>query len=57
MEREQYHLTLTPIFIEPVSATMVYEIGQCSGSYGGKYILIWQREQDGKWRILLDSNI
>jgi ketosteroid isomerase-like protein len=52
MESKQYHLTLAPIHIEPVSEIVVYEIGQCNGSYGGKYILIWQRERDGQWRII-----
>ena len=57
MERQQYRLTLTPIVMEPVNDSIAYEIGQCSGSYDGKYIIVWQLEPDGQWRVLLDSNI
>ena len=57
MRNEKYSLKLTPLFIEAVNESTVYEIGQCNGSYGGKYILIWKKEADGKWRIFIDSNI
>ena len=57
MNRETYSLTLTPIIIHPVTNSLVYEIGQCSGSYGGKYMLIWRKNSEGVWQILFDSNI
>ncbi|MEL6143289.1 MAG: hypothetical protein AAFU67_16930, partial [Bacteroidota bacterium] len=57
MNDERYQLTLTPIQVEAVNDSLVYEIGQCSGSYGGKYVIIWQLGRDGVWRVLLDSNI
>lgn len=57
MNRPQYELLLTPIIIAPVNEQLVYEIGQCSGSYGGKYILIWEKEVNGKWYISMDANL
>ncbi|MEL6276528.1 MAG: hypothetical protein AAFU03_15630, partial [Bacteroidota bacterium] len=57
MNDERYQLTLTPIQVEAVNDSLVYEIGQCSGSYGGKYVIIWQLGRDGVWRVILDSNI
>ena len=57
MNNPNYSLTLQPLFVEMVNDTIVYEIGQCEGSYNGKYILIWQKGSDGEWRIFIDSNI
>ncbi|MFK7946107.1 MAG: hypothetical protein AB8G11_00845 [Saprospiraceae bacterium] len=57
MNNEQYELFLKPIIVEMVQNDLVYEIGQCSGTYGGKYILIWQKGKDNVWRVLVDSNI
>ncbi|MEM7379611.1 MAG: hypothetical protein AAF361_00280 [Bacteroidota bacterium] len=57
MNRENYSLKLTPLIREAVDEDLAFEIGQCSGSYGGKYVLIWQKGQDDVWRILMDSNL
>jgi ketosteroid isomerase-like protein len=57
MNNPDYQLTLTPIRVLPVSTDLAFEIGQCSGSYGGNYVLVWQKGKDSIWRILLDSNI
>lgn len=57
MNNEQYQLTLNPILVESVSETIVYEFGQCEGSYNGKYILVWQKNAQGIWQVLFDSNI
>lgn len=57
MNNPQYQLTLEPILVEPVSETIVYEIGQCKGSYKGKYMLVWQKNSEGVWKVLFDSNI
>ena len=57
MADPKYSLYLEPLAIEIVNPNLVFEIGQCSGSYGGKYIFIWQLDQDGQWRVLLDGNL
>ncbi len=57
MNRIRYHLWLTPLAIEMVNQDLAFEIGQCSGSYGGKYVLVWQRNEQGIWQVLFDSNI
>ncbi len=57
MNTSNYHLELTPLHIEPVSDSLIYEIGQGSGSYGGKYILVWKKNAEGKWMVYMDSNI
>ncbi len=57
MNNPQYSLQLSPLHVEHVNDTMVFEIGQCSGSYNGKYILIWEKAEDGEWYVKIDSNI
>jgi ketosteroid isomerase-like protein len=57
MNNPQYQLSLKPTIVKPVNEDFIFEIGQCSGSYGGKYILIWRKDPDGEWRIFIDSNI
>ena len=57
MNKPDYQLKLEPRAIEIVNSEMVYEIGQCVGSYSGKYILIWKMVGPGEWKIFLDSNI
>ena len=57
MNDPKYSLQLHPLHLESVNENMAYEIGQCTGSYGGKYILIWHRNERGHWKVLLDSNI
>ena len=57
MNNDRYSLSLHPLHIEYPSADTAIEIGQCRGSYGGKYILVWKKESDGIWRIMMDSNV
>jgi len=56
MNMPSYTLKLTPKHIVAVSSNTVYEIGQCSGSYPLPYMLVWQKQENGKWQILMDSN-
>ena len=57
MNNPQYTLSLSPFHLEMVTPTLAFEIGQCSGSYNGKYIIIWQKDSQGTWKVLVDSNI
>lgn len=57
MNNGNYHLTLKPILSEMVNEKTVFEIGQCSGNYGGKYMIVWQKNESGVWQVLMDSNI
>jgi len=55
MNNPSYQLTLTPIVVEGAGKALAFEIGQCSGSYQGKYTLVWKKIGD-KWKVLVDSN-
>lgn len=57
MKDSNYRLSLDPLKMVFVNDNMVYEIGQCEGSYKGKYIIVWKKESDGVWRVFIDSNI
>lgn len=57
MANERYQLSLSPIHTELVRQDLAIEIGQCSGSYGGRYIIVWQKQPDGRWMVFLDSNV
>ncbi|MEL7005083.1 MAG: hypothetical protein AAFN93_20440 [Bacteroidota bacterium] len=57
MNRPNYSLHLKPLHVEMVTNNLAYEIGQCSGSYGGKYIIIWTKDKNDKWSVMADSNI
>ena len=57
MNRENYNLTLNPLIVEVVNEDCVFEIGQCEGSYNGKYIIVWRKDFSGKWEVFIDSNI
>lgn len=56
MNMPSYSLKLSPKHIVFVNSEVVYEIGQCSGSYPLPYMLVWKKQEDGKWQILMDSN-
>ncbi|MEM9544837.1 MAG: hypothetical protein AAGA77_02635 [Bacteroidota bacterium] len=57
MNRANYKLTLKPIIVEVVNEDCVFEIGQCEGSYNGKYIIVWRKDFSEKWEVFIDSNI
>lgn len=40
-----------------VRPDLVYEIGKWTNSdYSGSYIIIWEKQQNGEWKIAFDSN-
>ena len=57
MNNKNYHLQLRPLVVKVVNPNFVFEIGQCEGSYDGKYIIVWEKSSDSKWKIIIDSNI
>lgn len=57
MNNPTYNLHLAPLHLHVISDQIIFEIGQCSGSYNGKYVLVWEKEADGQWWIAMDSNI
>jgi len=57
MNNPDYSLTLIPLHVEVVNDRLVFEIGRCEGSYNGKYMLVWQLDDDESWNVLMDSNI
>ena len=56
MNSPGYSLKLTPKKLVFVSSTIAYEIGMCSGSYSLPYMLVWEKQADSRWKVLLDSN-
>lgn len=56
MDNPTYKLQLKPEHIEMVSEDIIFEIGMCSGSYPLPYVLVWNKQPDGVWKIYFDSN-
>lgn len=56
MQSPLYKLQLTPEHTEMVNDKMAFEIGKCSGSYNLPYIIIWTKQDDGSWKVFMDSN-
>ena len=56
MNSPNYSLKLTPKHVIFVNSDIAFELGQCSGSYPLPYMLVWEKQDDGKWLILMDSN-
>ncbi|QHT69520.1 DUF4440 domain-containing protein [Rhodocytophaga rosea] len=56
MSQPSYQLSLKPISVLMVQPDLAYEVGKCSGSYGGHYMLVWEKQKDGEWKVSLDSN-
>ncbi|MBO6792589.1 MAG: hypothetical protein JJ895_01670 [Balneolaceae bacterium] len=57
MGNQQYSLKLIPLHLEVINEQVAFEIGQCEGSYNGKYMLMWFKDEQGEWKVLMDSNI
>ena len=56
MKDPGYRLTLIPKLLQPVNDSLIFELGQCEGSYTGPYALIWARRNGSEWKIMFDSN-
>jgi hypothetical protein len=56
MNDPAYSLKLTPKHVVFVAEHIAYEIGQCSGSYPLPYMLLWEKQKNGTWQVLMDSN-
>ena len=56
MNSPAYSLKLTPKHVAGITPTIAFEIGRCSGSYPNPYMLLWEKQADGKWQVLMDSN-
>ncbi len=56
MNSDAYSLTLEPLKVEMVTDNIAFEIGQCKGSYGGKYVIVWKKEPGSDWKVFIDSN-
>ena len=56
MNDTSYTLQLNPKHVEMVREDLVFEIGQCSGSYPLPYLLVWKKQKDGDWKVYFDSN-
>ena len=56
MDNDTYGLTLEPLKVEMATDDVAFEIGQCKGSYGGKYVIVWKKGAEGKWKVFIDSN-
>lgn len=56
MNSPDYSLKLTPKHIAFVTSDKAFEIGQCSGSYPNPYMIVWEKQADGRWVVLMDSN-
>lgn len=55
MNNPAYQLRLTPNIVEAAGKNLAFEIGQCSGSYQGKYALVWTKIGND-WKVIFDSN-
>jgi len=57
MGNSSYQLNLTPLVTKMATSDLAFEIGQCSGSYQGKYLLVWRKSVKNGWQVAFDSNI
>lgn len=57
MAKSDFNIILHSDLITQVNSDIAYEIGTWfSGGGQGKYILVWKKQVDMNWKILLDSN-
>lgn len=56
MGKENWHIRLATIQTLQVNDRLFYDIGQYMSNGKGHYLILWQLEKDGYWRVLLDFN-
>ena len=56
MNRPNWKIQLFPEHVVPVHADLIYEVGRYESTGQGSYMLIWVKDNEGKWMIMLDFN-
>ena len=56
MKRPNWSIELIPQHIHPVHENLIYEVGRYESTGTGSYLLIWTKDDQGDWKILLDFN-
>ncbi|MCB0632128.1 MAG: hypothetical protein KDD15_20420, partial [Lewinella sp.] len=56
MSGENWQITLTGLSVMPVKDDLVFELGQYQSNGTGHYVILWQKQDDGNWQVLLDFN-
>ena len=56
MKRDNWTISLTPIYIVQPQTDLFYEIGRYKSSGVGHYVLIWERQDSGTWQASFDFN-
>lgn len=56
MSQANWHIDLTGIKTFAVQENLVYEVGQYKSNGVGHYIILWEREESGTWKVALDFN-
>jgi ketosteroid isomerase-like protein len=56
MNDKDFHVTLNQDINVMIQEDLSFEIGTWTSEGKGKYIIIWKKQENGEWKILLDSN-
>ena len=56
MKNENWKISLSPNEVLPVTSHLVMEIGTFRSGGAGQYLLIWEKDPEGKWMVSLDFN-
>ncbi len=53
MSNPKYQLQLNPKHVLLIRPDLAYEIGKCAGSYSNHYIIRWEKQPQGGWKVSL----